>query len=118
MFTQFTNYLCGQVGEQAGEESFQEERLNRVRQACLRVATFCTEAGRVSNRRRDLPCIGFRFYSSTAYFSLPPQLEGEWRELGLEAWDWLEAALQERMDQVQALRDSLENLTRESHETY
>ena len=83
-----------------------------------RVATFCTEAGRVSNRRRDLPCIGFRwvhgvslflydilprFYSSTAYFSLPPQLEGEWRELGLEAWEWLEAALQERMDQVRCL---------------
>ena len=42
------------------EGSLLEARLTSVKQAALRIATFCTDAGRISESRRDLPSIGFR----------------------------------------------------------
>ena len=42
------------------EGSLLEARLTSVKQAALRIATFCTDVGRISESRRDLPSIGFR----------------------------------------------------------
>ena len=42
----------------------------------------------------------FRFYSCTDYFSLPPQLTGEWHDLSLASWELLEDRLRERLDSV------------------
>ena len=47
-----------EVGEP--DETLLEDRLNNVKQAALRFAMFCTDAGRISESRRDLPSIGFR----------------------------------------------------------
>ena len=41
-------------------ESLIEARLNSVKQAALRIATFCSDAGKISENRRDLPSLGFR----------------------------------------------------------
>ena len=43
-----------------------------------------------------------RFYSSTDYFSLPPQITGDWHDLCLASWDRLEDALRARLDSVLA----------------
>ena len=42
------------------DESLMEARLNSVKQAVLRIATFCSDAGKISESRRDLPSFGFR----------------------------------------------------------
>ena len=42
------------------DESLIEARLNSVKQAALRIATFCCDAGKISESRRDLPSFGFR----------------------------------------------------------
>ena len=42
------------------EGSLLEARLTSVKQAALRIATFCTGVGKISESRRDLPSIGFR----------------------------------------------------------
>ena len=42
----------------------------------------------------------FRFYSCTDYFSLPPQLTGDWHDLSLASWELLEDKLRERLDSV------------------
>ena len=41
------------------------ERLNSIKQASLRIATFCTDANRISENIRDLPSIGFRYEKLT-----------------------------------------------------
>ena len=43
------------------DESLIEARLNSVKQAALRIATFCSDADKISESRRDLPSLGFRF---------------------------------------------------------
>ena len=42
------------------DKSLIEARLNCVKQAALRIATFCSDAGKISENRRDLPSLGFR----------------------------------------------------------
>ena len=42
------------------DSSLIEARLNSVKQAALRIATFCSYAGKISESRRDLPSLGFR----------------------------------------------------------
>ena len=44
------------------DESLIEARLNTnsVKQAALRITTFCSDARKISESRRDLPSIGFR----------------------------------------------------------
>ena len=42
------------------DESLIEARLNSVKQAALRITTFCSDARKISESRRDLPSIGFR----------------------------------------------------------
>ena len=42
------------------EDSLIEASLNNVRQAALRIATFCSDAGKIAESRRDLPSLGFR----------------------------------------------------------
>ena len=37
------------------DESLMEARLNSVKQAVLRIATYCSYAGKISESRRDLP---------------------------------------------------------------
>ena len=49
-----------------------------------------------------LPSIGFRFYSSTDYFSIPPCTTGLWHDLSLKNWESLETELTERIDQAAA----------------
>jgi len=90
------------------EESKQDARLSLVKQTCLRILTYCSDAGRINSKRRDLPCFGFRFYSSTEYFSLPNQLTGDFHELSKGTFDILESALTERFERVVqgALTDS------------
>ena len=44
----------------------------------------------------------FRFYSSTEYFSVPPQLTGDWHDLSLYSWGLVEDSLGERFDSVLA----------------
>ena len=41
-------------------ESLIKVRLNSVKQAALRIATFCCDAGKISESRRDFPSFGFR----------------------------------------------------------
>ena len=48
------------VGERELDESLLEERLNSVKEAALRIATFCTDVDRIGESKRDLPSIGFR----------------------------------------------------------
>merc|ERR550519_1357403 len=84
------------------DEGLLEEELNNVISAALKIATFCTDAGRLNDSRRDLPSLGFRFYSSTEYFSVPPQLTGDWYDLSLSSWDTLEGSLHERFESVLA----------------
>ena len=43
-----------------------------------------------------------RFYSSTEYFSLPPQCAADWFELGNTSWEGLESAVVDRWEAVQA----------------
>ena len=43
------------------DESWIEARLNSVKQAALRIATFCSDASRINESSRDLPSFGFRF---------------------------------------------------------
>ena len=43
------------------DESWIEARLNSVKQATLRIATFCSDASRINESSRDLPSFGFRF---------------------------------------------------------
>ena len=45
-------------------------------------------------------CLFFRFYSSTNYFSLPPQSTGEWYELSIASCETLEDCLGERLDSI------------------
>jgi hypothetical protein len=42
------------------DESLIEARLNNFKQAVLRIATFCSDASKISEGRRDLPSLGFR----------------------------------------------------------
>ena len=49
-----------------------------------------------------VPSIGFRFYSSTDYFSIPPCTTGLWHDLSLKNWESLETELTERIDQAAA----------------
>ena len=42
------------------EENF-DCQLTVIRQAALQIAAFCSDALRISERRRDLPSFGFRF---------------------------------------------------------
>jgi hypothetical protein len=42
------------------EESLLESRLNSVRQAALRITTFCSDAGKIGGNTRELPSFGFR----------------------------------------------------------
>ena len=49
-----------------------------------------------------LPSIGYRFYSSTDYFSIPPCTTGQWYDLSLKNWESLETELTERIDQAVA----------------
>ena len=49
-----------EVVEEQLDESLIEARLNSVKQAALRIATFCSYAGKISESRRDLPSLGFR----------------------------------------------------------
>ena len=49
-----------EVVEEQLDESLIEARLNSVKQAALRIATFCSDAGKISESRRDLPSLGFR----------------------------------------------------------
>ena len=103
------------------DDSYLESTLCNVKKALLRILTH----GRVLERRRDLSSFGFRcvdvfliccrlkppslayvdlprFYSSTDYFSLPPQITGDWHDLCLASWDRLEDALRARLDSVLA----------------
>ena len=41
-------------------ENIFEARLNSVKQAVLRIATFCTDACQITDSRRNLPSLGFR----------------------------------------------------------
>ena len=41
-------------------ERWIEARLNSVKQAVLRIATFCSDAGKIGESRRSLPSLGFR----------------------------------------------------------
>ena len=43
------------------DSSLIEARLNSVKQAALRIATFCCDAGNIRESRRDLPSLGCRF---------------------------------------------------------
>ena len=49
---------------------------------------------------QSLTIFHFRFYSCTDYFSLPPQLTGDWHDLSLASWEQLEDRLRERLDSV------------------
>ena len=42
------------------DESLIEARLNSIKQAALRIATFCSSVGNIGECRRDLPSLGFR----------------------------------------------------------
>ena len=42
------------------EESLVEARLTSIKQAALKIATFCTDAYRISESKRDLPSFGYR----------------------------------------------------------
>ena len=42
------------------DDSLIEARLSSVKQAALRIATFCFDAGRIDESSRDLPSFGFR----------------------------------------------------------
>ena len=42
------------------EESLVEARLTSIKQAALKIATFCTDAHRISESKRDLPSLGYR----------------------------------------------------------
>ena len=102
------------------EDSLIEARLNNVKQAVIRMLTFCSDVGKMGASRRDLPSFGFRFvcllikikfniynvyrfYSSTEYFSLPPsQLTGDWHDLSLSSWEKLEDSLVDRFDSILA----------------
>ena len=42
------------------DAALQEDQLNCVNLAVLRIATYCTKAGWISESRKDLPCFGFR----------------------------------------------------------
>ena len=46
---------------EAGEDSLIEARLNRVKQAVLRILTFCSDVGKMGSSMRVLPSFGFRF---------------------------------------------------------
>ena len=61
----------------------------------------------------------FRFYSCTDYFSLPPQLTGDWHDLSLASWEQLEDRLRERLDSVASAVTRIEpgTLLRVSHES-
>jgi len=87
---------------EAVEDSLIEARLNTVKQAVLRILSFCSDVGKIGASRRDLPSLGFRFYSSTEYFSLPPQLTGDWHDLSLSSWEKLEDSLVDRFDSILA----------------
>ena len=41
------------------DESLLETRLNCVKQAALRIVTFCTDDGQIRERRKELPSFGF-----------------------------------------------------------
>ena len=101
------------------EDSLIEARLSSVKQAVLRFLAFGSDVGEIGASRRDLPSFGFRydgklirmvmfmndvfrFYSSTGYFSLPPQLTGDWYDLSLSSWETLEDSLVERFDSILA----------------
>ena len=43
------------------DESLIEARLNSVKQAALRIVTFCSDADKITESRRDLPSFGFRY---------------------------------------------------------
>ena len=43
-----------------------------------------------------------RFYSSTEYFSVPPQLTGDWNDLTLSTWEAMEDSLVDRFDSILA----------------
>ena len=46
---------------EAVEDNLIEARLNRVKQAVLRILTFCSDVGKMGASRRVLPSFGFRF---------------------------------------------------------
>ena len=43
------------------EDSLLQARMNSIKQAALRIVTYCTEADRITENRRDLPSFGFRW---------------------------------------------------------
>ena len=50
------NYVVESV-----EDTLVEAKLNCVKQAVLRMLSFCSDAGKIGESRRDLPSLGFRF---------------------------------------------------------
>ena len=46
---------------EAVEDRLIDARLNSVKQAVLRILTFCSDVGKIGANRRDLPSLGFRF---------------------------------------------------------
>jgi len=82
------------------DDSSLDLKLDVIKQAALRITTFCSEAGELSDNGRDLPSVGFKFYSSTEYFSVPTQLSGDWYDLSLESWETIEDNLVEKFDYI------------------
>ena len=43
------------------DDSSLDLKLDVIKQAALRITTFCSEAGKLSDSRRDLPSFGFKY---------------------------------------------------------
>lgn len=70
----------------------------KVKDVCLKILTSSSHLDGPNGELKNVAHFSFRFYSSTEYFMVPDQHDGNFKELSDETFDSLDSALSDRFE--------------------